>query len=271
MGYKDYNYRTHLVTELEEGLIHVQLNNPKSYNAFAEKDWRDYSEILLRLDADTSVNVIVISSTSPKSFSSGLNLKDAMATFGSVIKLSEEDKYKHLHQHIVDFQFCIGTPSRINTPTIAVLNGINYGLALDIASACSIRIATADARFSIREIKIGIPADIGSLQRMPGVINNKSLLFQYALTGEIFGAEQAQTLGFVSKVLPSLDEAVKHAVSLGEEINGHQQWAIKGTKKFIQDRVDNERSTTEGLQDVAHYNATNIDGKFLKAVSSIKL
>ena len=268
---EDYKqYDQFIVSELEEGFYHLQFNNPKTLNAFSEKTWRHYAEILNKLDQCKDTNVILISSTIPKSFSSGLDLKDAIASMVGGVKKSEKERYEYLHQHIREFQYSIATPSRISTPTICLMNGINYGLALDISSACSIRVATADCKFSIREIKIGIPADIGSLQRLPSIINNKSLLYQYALTGEIFGAEEATKLGFVSAVVSDLKEGVEYCANLGQNINQHQQWAIKGTKESIQFILDNG-SHEQGLKKIANYNATHIDGRFIRAMSGIKL
>ncbi|ABN64617.1 enoyl CoA hydratase [Scheffersomyces stipitis CBS 6054] len=263
-------FKNFIVSEIEEGFVHIQFNNPKTLNAFADQDWKDYYEILVRLDADPETNVILISSTVPKAFSSGLNLKDALATMSSAGEGHDTIRFKKLHDHIADFQYCIGTPARINTPTIALLNGINYGLALDIAAATTIRVATADARFSIREIKIGISADIGSLQRMPNIVNNKSLLFQHALTGDVFKADEALNLGFVSKIVADIPAGLEYCKELGSDINGHQQWAIKGTKKHIQDIIDN-KPVEEGLKDIRNYNATHINGKFLEGIRAVKL
>mmetsp|Transcript_7893 Transcript_7893/g.7826 ORF Transcript_7893/g.7826 Transcript_7893/m.7826 type:complete len:275 (-) Transcript_7893:38-862(-) len=263
-------YDKFLVSEVEEGFYHVQFNNPKTLNAFTEQVWRDYAEILEKLDKYEETNVILISSAVPKAFSSGLDLKDAIKTMASTVLNSEKERFESLHKHITDFQYCIATPTRIRTPTICLMNGVNYGLALDISSACSIRVAIADCKFSIREIKIGIPADIGSLQRLPSIVNNKSLMYQYALTGDIFGADEATKLDFISAVLPDLNAGINYCKELGKNINQHQQWAIKGTKESIQHIIDNG-SPSEGLKNIARYNATHIDGRFIRAMSGIKL
>ncbi|KAK6461386.1 ClpP/crotonase-like domain-containing protein [Scheffersomyces coipomensis] len=266
--YKQYD--EFIVSEIEEGFIHVQFNNPRSLNAFKESTWRQYEAILTKVDQHPETNVILISSPIAKAFTSGLNLKAALSMFGASEGLSRHQQYNKMHSHISDFQRAIGTPARINTPTIALLNGINYGLALDIAATVSIRIATKDAKFSIREIKIGIPADIGSLQRLPALVNNKSLLFQYALTGAFFNADEALKLGLVSKILPDLASGIEYCKNLGSDINGHQQWAIKGTKSSLQDIIDGT-SVNDGLRNIAVYNASNIDEKFGEAIGQVKL
>ncbi|PIS53296.1 hypothetical protein CJI97_002961 [Candidozyma auris] len=134
-------------------------------NAFMEEDWRAYHHILEWLDSDPGTNIILISSKVEKAFSSGLNLKAALGLMEGKDDWTFEKK-KFMYKHIKDFQDAIAMPARMRTPTIALLNGVSYGLALDIASACTIRLAVEGVKMSIREIKIGIVADMGSLQRM---------------------------------------------------------------------------------------------------------
>lgn len=257
------------VEEIEEGFAHVQLNNAKTLNAFAEQDWQDYHEILTTLDADPDTNVILVLSTVVKAFTLGLNLKEAMSTMGNTSG-SLADRQKHLYNHIRDFQYCIGTPTRIRTPTIGLLNGINYGLALDIAACFTIRVCTEDVKFSIREIKIGICADIGSLQRLPSVVGNKLLLSQYALTGEVWGHQQAVQLGFVSHVAKDLELGLQYCKDLGLDINTNRQWAIKGTKDHLQ-RMYDGLLVAQGLEDIAQYNSIHITGDFVNDMAKVKL
>lgn len=258
---KDYQFPEFIVEEIEPGFINLKFNNPKTYNAFAESTWRTYKTILEKLDSDPDTKVILISTDFPKAFSSGLNLKEAslILNMKSDDSMSDKQKYDFLHQHIIDFQDAIATPARIRTPTICLLNGICYGLALDIAACCSIRVAVEGAKLSIREIKIGIVADIGSLQRLPFLVGNKSKLNQYALTGEIFGAQDAYDIGLVSHVSPDLKSGYEYCVSLGESINENVYWAIKGTKDSIQ-HINNGGDVKSGLKNIAEYNAIHING-----------
>lgn len=268
---KEYeDFANYVVSEIEPGFAHVQLNNPKTLNAFDEQYWKDYAEILTRLDATPEINIILISSLVPKAFTSGLNLKSAVGLMFEATSMHDVQRYQSLYNHIGEFQYAISTPARIRTPTIGLLNGINFGLALDMAATFTIRLATQDAKFSIREIKIGIAADMGSLQRLPRVVNNISLLNQYALTGEDWFAEDALKLGFVSKILPDIKSGIEHATQLGLSINSSQQWAIKGTKDAIQKMVDGDH-VTKGLADIQHYNATNIDQRFIDVLTGAKL
>lgn len=247
------------VTEVEPGFVHVEYNNPKTLNAFKEEDWRNYQHILEFLESDPATNVILISSKVEKAFSSGLNLTAAMTLMEAKDDWSFENKKAFMYRHIKEFQDAIAMPARMRTPTIALLNGVCYGLALDIASACSIRVAVEGAKMSVREIKIGIVADMGSLQRMANLVNNKSTLYRYALTGEVFSAQDAKNLGFVSEVFPDMASGKEYCLNLGADINSNPQWAIKGTKECIQFMVDGG-SHEQGLQNVAEYNAVHLVG-----------
>lgn len=262
-------YTHYKVEEIQTGFIHVAFNNPKTLNAFADEDWQAYHEILVTLDADEDTNVILVLSTFPKAFTSGLNLKAAMGVMGEGHGSSHAQR-KHLLNHIKDFQYCIGTPARINTPTIGLINGVAYGLALDIAACFSIRVCTEDVKFSIREIKIGIAADIGLLQRLPNVCGNQLLLNQYALTGEVFGHKEAVALGLVSHVSKNFEEGLEYCKDLGLDINSNRQWAIKGTKQHLQQMADGIL-VEDGLNSVAEFNATNISGDFVLDMSKVKL
>lgn len=254
---KNYNkYEFFTVGTLGEGIAHVQYTNPKTLNAYTNQNWRDYGEILTRLDKEEDVWVIVISSGVAKSFSSGLNVKDGALTSG-LGGNTKQEKLANFEAFIKEFQNACTVPARINTPTIGILNGINYGLAIDLASAYSIRIGVEGARFSIAEVNIGIAADMGSLQRMPSIVNNKSKLFQHALLGDVFDAKEAAELGYLSTIVKTVDEGLELAGAWGARMAEAPQWAIKGTKKHIQD-ILNGKSMEQGLDDIAKYNAENI-------------
>lgn len=253
----DFLHPEFLVKEIEPGFINLQFNNPKTLNAFSESTWRGYQDLLEKIDKLADIKVILISSPIEKAFTSGLNLKAAASLMNPEQSKSQQETFKELRQHIIEFQYAIDTPTRIKTPTICLLNGVCYGLAIDIASATSIRIVTKDARLSIREIKIGIVSDMGTLQRAPHIVGNLSKLNQYALTGEIFNGDDALELGLVSKVFPDYKSAYEHCIELGTEINTAPQWAVRGTKHSI------KMMTRPGLVDEGFEQIADYQGKYL--------
>ncbi|MDP2435285.1 MAG: enoyl-CoA hydratase-related protein, partial [archaeon] len=83
---------------------------------------------------------------------------------------------------------------------IATVHGKCIGAGVDLITACDIRYATASSVFSVKEVAVGLAADVGTLQRLPKVVGNHSLLRELVLTGRDFGAAEAQELGMVSRV-----------------------------------------------------------------------
>ena len=138
-----------------------------------------------------------------------------------------------------NFQRAIGAPTRIPQPVIAAVHGVAFGLALDLLSAVDVRLAAADAAFSIKEVDVGLAADIGTLARLPRLVGNASLLYELALTGRVFGAQDAQRLGLVSRVVPgSRDDVVRAALELAREIARKSPVAVVGVKRFVSHALD---------------------------------
>jgi len=110
-----------------------------------------------------------------------------------------------------------------------------------------VRLAAADAAFSIKEVDVGLAADIGTLARLPRLVGNASLLHELALTGRVFGAHDARRLGLVSRVVPgSRDDVVRAALELAREIARKSPVAVVGVKRFISHALDH--STEDALE-----------------------
>ncbi|ODQ78100.1 hypothetical protein BABINDRAFT_163122 [Babjeviella inositovora NRRL Y-12698] len=264
----NYNKYTHFhVSYPVEDVAHVEINLPKTGNSFVSETWHQYKDLMWELDADTHVKCIVLSGVG-RNFSSGLNLKAATIEMQKAIsgetrsKSSQKTANDNVYHFAKDFQECIAATAQIATPSIAVAHGVAYGLAVDLLSTTTIRLAVKNStRFSIKEIDIGIVADIGSLQRMPALVNNKSRLYELALTAREFKGEEALELGFVSQLLDTKEQALEKALEIAERIVSHKQWCIEGTKAEIQFMVDGG-TVNEGLERVAVFQADNLGQEF---------
>lgn len=87
-------------------------------------------------------------------------------------------------------------------PVIIGVHGLCVGGGIDLISMCDIRYCTADAQFTIKEVDIGMAADLGTLQFMSESVGSESTFRELAYTGRYFKAEEAKNMGFVTKVLP---------------------------------------------------------------------
>jgi delta(3,5)-delta(2,4)-dienoyl-CoA isomerase len=121
----------------------------------------------------------------------------------------------------------------LNSSVICILHGVSLGIAIDISSACDIRLCSKDTKFSIKEVDIGIAADVGTLQRFPRVVGNDSWTRELAFTGRYFSASEALERGFVSYVCDTLDKAVEKGLDIASVIAGKSPVAVQGTKTLL--------------------------------------
>ncbi|KAI3618486.1 hypothetical protein CBS9595_002849 [Malassezia furfur] len=158
-----------------------------------------------------------------------------------------------LRELIDRFQQAITSIEVCERPVIAVAHSHAIGLAVDIMSAADIRYAAADVRFSIREAAIGLAADIGTLQRFPKIVGNDSLTRELVYTARFFDADEAQRIGFVSRVLPTRDDALRAAIATAETIAAHSPVAVTGSKQALV--YSRDHTVPEGLQFMQYLNA----------------
>jgi enoyl-CoA hydratase/carnithine racemase len=132
-----------------------------------------------------------------------------------------------LSRIIVAILICVGTA------VIAVLHGVSFGLALDMTLCADIRICVSTTRFAVKEVDIGLAADIGTLTRLPKANIPMSFIKDVALTARIFTAQEALTVGIVSAVYDTKAEALTKAVEKAKLIASKSPVAIMGTKEVL--------------------------------------
>ncbi|KAH3684948.1 hypothetical protein WICPIJ_004080 [Wickerhamomyces pijperi] len=263
-------------------IAYIQINRPKKRNCFTSQTWKEYQFIIEKLstlklahdDGDTSnVDVIkvIILSGEGSHFCSGIDISE-LSQFASVSPKSNNNDHQMSDlkklKDLESFQNCISTPLRIDIPIIAITHGITYGLALDIIAACQIRLTTKDTQFAIKEIDLGIIADIGSLQRLPGLVNNISVLNELAYTGRGFNGDEALSLGLVSSVFDSKEQAFQYALELAKNMKQKYGPALKGTKKCLDSMTNDTVEVNQGLKQVALDNSQLMsDPNYLKFIS----
>ncbi|KAI0041376.1 ClpP/crotonase [Auriscalpium vulgare] len=229
------------------GVLHFELSRAP-VNAFNEPFWREYGSAFDLIGSDPDVRVVVLSSAVKKAFSAGVDLSFLQTA------LEAEDGGRLgllIRQQTAEFQAAIGAPSRCPVPVIAAVHSVAFGLAIDIIAACDVRYASSDVLFSIKEADVGLAADIGTLARLPKLTGNASHLAELALTARNFGAEEAQQLGLISKIVPGgHDEVVAAALAVAANIADKSPIAIVGTKRFIAHARDHS------IEDALEYQTT---------------
>ncbi|OCH89809.1 ClpP/crotonase [Obba rivulosa] len=204
----------------------------KPVNAFHDPFWKEYGRVFDDLSLEPDVRVIVVASALPKLFTAGIDF----TALGSMANFDKDPARRAIQtkEHISMFQRAIGAPERCPYPVIVAVHGAAMGLGIDIITACDIRYAASDAKFSVKEVDVGLAADIGTLARLPKVAGNESLVRELALTARNFSAAEAAQLGLVSKVVEgSRDEVVKAALETAKLISQKAPVAVVGTKHLL--------------------------------------
>lgn len=123
--------------------------------------------------------------------------------------------------------------TRSSTAVITVLHGISLGLAIDLSCAADIRICAKDTRFAVKEVDIGMAADIGTLARLPKAVGNASWVKEVCMSARDFGGAEALAVGFVSQVHESKTAALDAALKLAKTIATKSPVAVQGTKHLL--------------------------------------
>jgi delta(3,5)-delta(2,4)-dienoyl-CoA isomerase len=134
------------------------------------------------------------------------------------------------------------------TAVIAVMHGVSFGLALDMTLCADIRICVSTTRFAVKEVDIGLAADIGTLTRLPKANIPMSFIKDVALTARVFTAQEALTVGIVSAVYDTKAEALAKAVEKATLIASKSPVAIMGTKEVL--NYSRDHSVADGKFDV---------------------
>ncbi|KAF8675613.1 enoyl-CoA hydratase/isomerase family protein [Rhizoctonia solani] len=216
----------------DKSVLLVELNRGP-VNAFNQPFWEELGATFDKISRDGTIRSVVLSSANPKVFTAGLDLSDT----GSLTNQSSLDPARQavkFRDHILHFQACISAIERCSQPVIAAVNGIAYGLAIDIMCACDVRYSSSRTRFSIKEVDVGLAADIGTLSRLPKITGNESLLRELAFTAREFGATEAARLGMISRIIEGgRNEVTGSALELAQVIATKSPIAVVGTKRFL--------------------------------------
>jgi enoyl-CoA hydratase/carnithine racemase len=245
-----------LTIEVKDHVATLWLDRPEKRNALGPAFWDDLPIAMSALGADEGVRAVVLAAKGPH-FTVGLDLVAMSGVLsgggeGGGARSSMAARAKAGRAAILRMQASVTSIEACPVPVVAAIHGYCIGGGVDLASACDIRLASADAVFSVRETKIAIVADLGSLQRLPPIIG-KGHVAELAYTGKDIDASRAAAIGLVNSVSTDADGVLADARALAAEIAANSPLAVQGTKAVL--RASEGRSTAEGLEYVAAWNA----------------
>jgi enoyl-CoA hydratase len=204
------------------------------------------------LSLSDTLRALIIRAQDPKNFCFGLDLKAAFTGDGSLLTGGLAGPRARLRDHIKTLQGSFTALAECPVPVIASVHGWCIGGGLDLISACDVRLATRDARFSLRETKIAIVADLGSLQRLPSIIGQGHTR-ELAFTGKDIDAEHARRIGLVNELYNDRAALDAAALAMARDIAANPPLTVRGVKQVL--AFGQGRTPAEGLDYVATWNA----------------
>ena len=250
---------TAFTVELADNIAHVQINRPEKINSMNAAFWSEIIEIFQWVDDTDEVRVVVLSGAG-KHFSSGIDL---MMLAGVANELGKDvvRNARLLRRKILALQASFNAVDNCRKPVLAAIQGYCLGGAIDLTAACDMRYAAEDAQFSIKEIDIGMAADVGTLQRLPRIIGD-GMLRELAYTGRTFGADEARNIGLINRVYSDSASLLDGVMGIAREIASKSPIAVTGTKEMISYMRDHR--IDDGLEYVATWNAAMLQSNDLR-------
>ena len=247
-----------LSIEPNDTVATVWLDRPEARNAMGQDLWRDLPRAFDVVTNDPEVRVVVVAAKGPH-FTVGLDLKamGGMLSGGggggdASTPASQASRARGTRAEVLRLQDSITAVARCPKPVIAAVHGYCIGGGVDLIAACDIRLASAEAVFSVREAKMAIVADLGSLQRLPAILTAGHLA-ELAFTAKDISAARAKEIGLVNDVAPDADGVLKAAYELAAEIAANSPLAVQGTKAVL--AANEGKTVAQGLDYVATWNA----------------
>src|SRR5262244_3634959 len=218
--------------EKKGAIAYVTLNRPKVLNALNQQTWEDLRAAFEDARDDTAVRGVILTGAGDKAFIAGEDISE-LANVTAV----EAQKSSSYGQEVLDLIEDLGKP------VVAAVNGFALGGGCETAMACTIRVASENAKFGQPEVKLGVIPGGGGTQRLPRLVG-KGRALQLILSGEMIGAQEAYRIGLVNEVVPAAD-LITRAEAILKKISSSAPLAVGYALEAVNKGL--ETSLAEGL------------------------
>ena len=226
-------FRSDVIALEKQGSVGVLwLDRPEKRNALSRELWGNLPRALEALRNDPEVRAVVLAGRG-SSFCVGIDLADLGGSGGDPEAGSPAQANIRQIEFTRRFQAAVSAFEACPLPVIAAVQGHCLGGGVDLITAADIRLASRDASFGVRETRIGIVADVGTLQRLPRVVSAGHVA-ELVYTGRDIDAARAERIGLVNEVYPDPDSLHAAALELAAEIAANPPLAVQGTKFVLQ-------------------------------------
>ncbi|KAJ2943075.1 hypothetical protein O0L34_g18766 [Tuta absoluta] len=241
-------FETLAVSEPKKHVFHVALNRPKKLNTFSHNMWSELKSCFSSLSDNPQCRVVVLTGEG-KHFTGGIDLNSFVENAAQANEFDDVARKARVLYHMIKaYQDGITAVEDCIKPVLVVTQNACVGAGVDLITAADIRYCTEDAWFQVKEVDIGLAADVGTLQRLPKVIGSTSIARELCFTARKLPAKEALQIGLVSKVYPDKDTAVNEVLSIAEEIACKSPVAVQTTKMSLV--YSQSRPTKEGIMHI---------------------
>ncbi|MGB6066180.1 MAG: enoyl-CoA hydratase-related protein [Desulfomonilaceae bacterium] len=210
--------------EKRDGIGYLTLNRPAVMNAFNRQLIDEFLSAIGEIGRDEDVRVVILTGAG-KAFQAGADIAE-LASMSPLALLRWNEGIVRINAGL----------EKLRQPVIAAINGPALGGGLELALACTLRVAATSAKLGLPEVKLGIIPGTGGTQRLPRLIG-KGRAAKMILTGEVISAAEALKIGLVEQVTPD-GESVQGAEELARRIMANAPIAVEMAKDSIEIGLD---------------------------------
>ncbi|URE03193.1 methylglutaconyl-CoA hydratase [Musa troglodytarum] len=212
--------RIERLSDSDSGIIELKLDRPEAKNAIGKEMLRGLQNAIETIGNDSSANVVVVSSSVPKVFCAGADLKERKLMSASEVQ-----------QFVNSLRSTFSSLEALSVPTVAVIEGAALGGGLEMALSCDLRVCGEESTFSLPETGLAIIPGAGGTQRLPRIVG-RSAAKELIFTGRRISGKEAVSMGLVNYCVPA-GEAHHKALQIARDINQKGPLAIRMAKQAI--------------------------------------
>ena len=207
--------------EREDSLAVLTFNRPEVRNALSYASIDEALDAVAQFEADDAARVLILTGAGEQAFIAGADIKELQA----------RDVLTEMGERSGRRRVLTGKLESMPKPSIAAINGFATGGGLEMALACTLRIAAETARLGLPEINLGIIPGNGGTQRLPRLIG-KGRAMEMILTGDVIDAQEAYRIGLVNKVAPQ-GQVMEVAKDLARKLAQKAPLALRAAKEAV--------------------------------------
>ena len=209
-----------LIYEKEACLACITINRPAAMNALSNALVEEFDKAFNLIEEDKEVRALIITGAGEKAFMAGADIRELEAR--TLVLGREQTKRR---------QEVFNRVAEMKIPVIAAVNGFALGAGLELAVACTLRVASENARFGSPEVNLGIIPGDGATQRLPRLVGFGRAM-EIVLTGDFMESQEAYRIGLVNKVVPPA-QLMAAAKELALKIASKAPLAVQCAKEAV--------------------------------------